>query len=232
MAFVGKLGDQSFTVEIEETGKSVYRVSVDGNEFVVDGKKTGRTNYSLIVDNRSFEIEVDSADDEYRVLVDGRSASSAELAAVGLDDFEHGADIVLDVKAAEDRGLLRQIAYADAGPLVHWQSGHVVAVQLDPAVIGGDQAGNHIEHRGFSGAVRPKQADRFAPPDIKRDAFDDLAIAEALLDRVRGARIREQTREGEHERARYFLHTGLLKAVLDADPIFEPIMEAEEEPKE
>ena len=63
----------SYKVEIEETGKSVYRVSVDGNEFIVDGKKTGRTNYSLIVDNRSFEIEVDNTDDEYRVLVDGRS---------------------------------------------------------------------------------------------------------------------------------------------------------------
>ena len=73
MAFIGKLGEQSYTVEIEETGKSVYRVSVDGNEFLVDGKKTGRTNYSLIVDNRSFEIEVDNSDDEYRVLVDGRS---------------------------------------------------------------------------------------------------------------------------------------------------------------
>jgi biotin carboxyl carrier protein len=48
-------------------------VSVDGNESVVDGKKTGHTNYSLIVDNRSFEIEVDHAEDEYRVLVDGRS---------------------------------------------------------------------------------------------------------------------------------------------------------------
>ena len=54
-------------------GKSVYRVSVDGNEFLVDGKKTGRTNYSLIVDNRSFEIEVDNTEDEYRVLVDGRN---------------------------------------------------------------------------------------------------------------------------------------------------------------
>ena len=60
MAFIAKLGEQSYTVEIEETGKSVYRVSVDGNEFLVDGKKTGRTNYSLIVDNRSFEIEVDN----------------------------------------------------------------------------------------------------------------------------------------------------------------------------
>ncbi|HWH80082.1 MAG TPA: biotin/lipoyl-containing protein, partial [Candidatus Binatus sp.] len=73
MAFIAKLGEQNFTVEIEETGQSVYRVSVDGNEFLVDGKKTGRTNYSLIVDNRSFEIEVDNSDDDYRVLVDGRS---------------------------------------------------------------------------------------------------------------------------------------------------------------
>jgi biotin carboxyl carrier protein len=73
VAYIAKLGDQTYTVEIEETGKSVYRVSVDGNEFLVDGKKTGRTNYSLIVDHRSFEIEVDSSDDEYRVLVDGRN---------------------------------------------------------------------------------------------------------------------------------------------------------------
>ena len=67
MAFVAKLGEETYTVEIEEIGKGLYRVSVDGNEFLVDGKKTGRTNYSLIVDNRSFEIEVDHAEDEYRV---------------------------------------------------------------------------------------------------------------------------------------------------------------------
>jgi biotin carboxyl carrier protein len=73
MAFIAKLGEQTYTVEIEEIGKSLYRVSVDGNEFFVDGKKTGRTNYSLIVDNRSFEIEVDNAEDEYQVLVDGRN---------------------------------------------------------------------------------------------------------------------------------------------------------------
>ena len=73
MAFIARLGEKTYTVEIEEIGKSLYRVAVDGSEFVVDGKKTGRTNYSLIVDNRSFEIEVDNTDDEYRVLVDGRS---------------------------------------------------------------------------------------------------------------------------------------------------------------
>src|SRR5262245_3860409 len=73
MAFVAKLGEQTYTVEIDEIGEGIYRVSVEGNEFFVDGKKTGRTNYSLIVDNRSFEIEVDNAEDEYRVLVDGRN---------------------------------------------------------------------------------------------------------------------------------------------------------------
>src|SRR5918992_3771312 len=73
MAFIANLGDQNYTVEIEEIGKSVYRVLVDGNDFLVDGKKTGRTNYSLIVNNRSFEIEVDNSEDEYRVLVDGRN---------------------------------------------------------------------------------------------------------------------------------------------------------------
>ncbi|MEX0806014.1 MAG: biotin/lipoyl-containing protein [Candidatus Binatia bacterium] len=72
MAFIAKFGGQTYRVEIDEVEKSVYKVSVDGNEFLVDGKKTGRTNYSLIVDNRSFEIEVDNSEDEYRVLVDGR----------------------------------------------------------------------------------------------------------------------------------------------------------------
>lgn len=73
MAFIARLGERTYTVEIEEVGKSLYRVAVDGNEFLVDGKKTGLTNYSLIVDNRSFEVDVDIMEDEYTALVDGRS---------------------------------------------------------------------------------------------------------------------------------------------------------------
>ncbi len=73
MAFIAKLGDQNYTVEIEEVGKSLYRVSVDGNEILVDGKKTGRSNYSLIINHRSFEVDVDITETEYRVLVDGRN---------------------------------------------------------------------------------------------------------------------------------------------------------------
>ena len=63
MAYIAQLGDKTYTVEIEEIGKSLYRVAVDGSEFLVDGKKTGITNYSLIVDSRSFEVEVDIKED-------------------------------------------------------------------------------------------------------------------------------------------------------------------------
>ena len=73
MAFIAKLGERAYNVEIEEIGKSLYRVAVDGSEFLVDGKKTSLTNYSLLIDNRSFEVDVDISEDEYRVLVDGRS---------------------------------------------------------------------------------------------------------------------------------------------------------------
>ena len=73
MAYIAKLGERNYTVEVEEVEKSIYRVSVDGSEFLLDGKKTGRTNYSLIVDNRSFEVDIDVSEDDYRVLVDGRN---------------------------------------------------------------------------------------------------------------------------------------------------------------
>jgi biotin carboxyl carrier protein len=73
VAYIAKLGKRTHTVKIDEIGKSLYRIAVDRNEFIVDGKKTGRTNYSLIIENRSFEVDVDIHEDEYRVLVDGRS---------------------------------------------------------------------------------------------------------------------------------------------------------------
>ncbi len=73
MAFIATLGGQTSVVRITETEKSVYKVSVDGQEFMVDGRRTGRNNYSLLIDNRSFEVDVDTTEDEYRVLLDGRT---------------------------------------------------------------------------------------------------------------------------------------------------------------
>ena len=86
------------------------------------------------------------------------SSSALEIAlaplAVGLHHLQHGADVVLDVEAAEDRRLLRQIADAEPGALVHRQRGDVVAVELDAAAVGFDQPGDHVEDRGLAGAVR------------------------------------------------------------------------------
>ena len=73
MAFIAKLGGQTSVVRITETEKSLYKVTVDGHEFMVDGRRTGRNNYSLLIDNRSFEVDVDTTEDEYRVLMDGRT---------------------------------------------------------------------------------------------------------------------------------------------------------------
>ena len=39
MAFIARLGERTYTVEIEEVGKSLYRVAVEGNEFLVDERK-------------------------------------------------------------------------------------------------------------------------------------------------------------------------------------------------
>ena len=106
------------------------------------------------------------------------------LLLVRLDHFEHRADVVLDVEPAEDRGLLRQIADAEARALIHRQVRDVVAVELDAAVVGLDQPGDHVEHRGLAGAVRPEQADRLAAPHVQAHALHDLAAAEAFLDAV------------------------------------------------
>ena len=98
-----------------------------------------------------------------------------------LDDLEHRANILLHGEAAEDRGFLRQIADAEPGALIHRQLGDVVAVELDGAAIGLDQAGDHVKHRGLAGAVRAEQSHRLAAADIDADAAHDLAGAKTLF---------------------------------------------------
>ncbi len=62
-------------------------------------------------------------------LLEQRVELALALLAARLDDFEHGADVVLDVEAAEDRGLLRQVADAEPRAAVHRQAGDVVPVE-------------------------------------------------------------------------------------------------------
>ena len=75
---------------------------------------------------------------------------------------------------------MRQIADAEPRAPIHRQLGHVRAVDLDRALVGGNQARDHVEHGGLAGAVRPKQPDSLAAADIETDAADDGALLEAL----------------------------------------------------
>ncbi len=106
--------------------------------------------------------------------------------AVGLDELEHGHDVLLDGQAAEDRRFLRQIADAEAGALVHRQARDVAAVDGDAAFVGGYEAGDHVEDGGLAGAVGAEQADRLATTDGEADAFDDRSLLVGLLDGVNG----------------------------------------------
>ena len=108
----------------------------------------------------------------------------AARAAVGLGDFEHREDILLDRHAAEDRGFLRQIAEAEDRPAVHRQIGDVLAVEEDPAAVRLDQSHDRIEAGGLAGAVGPEQADHFAAMDVERHIVKHRPPVVGLGDRV------------------------------------------------
>src|SRR5690606_15590011 len=71
------------------------------------------------------------------------------------------------------------------GALIHRQRGHVIAVELDAAAVGGDQPGDHVEYRGLARPVRPEQSHRLAAAHVKRDVADHHSPAEAFLDAMR-----------------------------------------------
>ena len=110
------------------------------------------------------------------------SASSIALALLAalLHHFEHGADVVLDRQAAEDRGFLRQVADAEPRAAIHRHGGDVEAVDLDRALVDRHEAGDHVEAGRLAGAVRPEQADGLAGAHAERHAVDDLAALVAL----------------------------------------------------
>src|SRR5215813_3027368 len=74
MAFVAKLGEQTYTVEIDEIGKGLYRVSVDGNEYLVDERRVrvggtqsdlqlqGRQRVSVPMPGKVIEVLVSEGD--------------------------------------------------------------------------------------------------------------------------------------------------------------------------
>src|SRR5262249_41825305 len=105
--------------------------------------------------------------------------------------------------AAEDRGLLRQIADAEPGAPIHRQLGDVGAVEIDLADIGRDQAGDDVEAGGLAGAVRAEQSDRLAALDRHIDVAQHRPLAEALAE-IGGAQpdiVGDEPRPGRQARS-------------------------------
>jgi hypothetical protein len=114
------------------------------------------------------------------------------LARAGRGRLEDGQDVLLHRQLAEDGRLLRQVADAAAGPLVHPQAGDVLAVRGARGRRRRDEADDHVEGRGLAGPVRAEEADHLARADPQVDPVDDRAasvgLGESLGDDRWGAR--------------------------------------------
>jgi hypothetical protein len=99
--------------------------------------------------------------------------------------LEHGEQVLGHRHLPEDRGLLAQVAHAQARSLEHGQPRHVVPVEQDLAAVRRDHPHGHAEGRGLARAVGPEQADDLALVDVEGDVLDDGAIAEALRQALR-----------------------------------------------
>ncbi len=107
-----------------------------------------------------------------------------DLAPVALVQLQHRHDVLFDRHAAEDRRFLRQVADAEAGALVHRLAGDVLAVEQDGAVVGLDQAGDHVEAGRLAGAVGSQETHDLAARQLQADALDHGAVLVGLADAV------------------------------------------------
>ena len=105
-------------------------------------------------------------------------------APVRLAQLDHGHDVLLHRHAPENGGLLRKVTEAHPRTLVHGLGGDLLAVQPDGALIGGDQAGDHVEAGRLAGAVRAEESLHLAPAKTQGYALDHRTAAVGLADPV------------------------------------------------
>ena len=74
MAYIAKLGDKTYKLEIQELEMDhLYRILIDGKELTVDGRKLTAHMYSLLVGDQSFTVDVTTKDEAYTVACEGKS---------------------------------------------------------------------------------------------------------------------------------------------------------------
>ena len=103
----------------------------------------------------------------------------AHLALAALEPlrFEDGHYVVFNRELAEDGGLLREVAYAEAGAPVHGLVRHLDVVEEYVARIGAHHAHDHVEGGCLAGTVGAKQPDDFALRHADGNIAHHLAAA-------------------------------------------------------
>ena len=75
---------------------------------------------------------------------------------------------VLHGERSEEPGVLERVSQSQVGPLMGREVGDVAPVEQHPALVGGLEARDQLEHRGLPRAVRPDEADDLSLAHSKR----------------------------------------------------------------
>ena len=77
-------------------------------------------------------------------------------------------DVLQRGHAAKEADVLERACDAVTRHRMRLQSFNTMAVKYQGAGVGHGEPGQHVEQRGFAGAVGPDQAENFAAPDSNR----------------------------------------------------------------
>ena len=102
------------------------------------------------------------------------------LLACEIGHLEHRHNVVFDAQFAEYARLLRQVSYAGACTLVHWEAGYVLVVDVYVSAVGHDESCGHIERCGLSCSVRSQKSYNLALANIYRHVVDNGTLAITL----------------------------------------------------
>ena len=180
------IGDDYADVAEFELGDNVLDI-LDGNrihagkwlvkedELRIDGKRAGNLAAAAF---SSGELDAERLAylGEVELVYQGFEPVVAILARHPLH-LHHREDVVLNAHLAKDGSILRKIAYALLGTLVHRKAGDFLVIEEHSSLIRHDLAGNHIETCCLSGTVRSQEADDLALVNFHRDALYDCSQA-------------------------------------------------------
>jgi len=94
--------------------------------------------------------------------------------------FQKGKDVLPDRQFTEYRRLLGEVPEPHPGPPVHRETGDILPVEKDRAVVRPNQPHDHIEDRGFPRAVRTQETHDLPRGNLERNTLDGLTFPISL----------------------------------------------------